>query len=134
MSNSVVTVFISSNNLHHHVAVFLMSHVSFLVSPSLSTSLSMAFHRRHHFTAVPSAPDVCSVDDICDSCVKLTWEKPNVDGGKAILGYVIEYKEPTSSRWMTYNTAPVKDTMTSGTACVRPTAYRESVSVGWGDH
>ena len=40
----------------------------------------------------------------------LSWSKPKSDGGKKILGYVIEYKEPSSNRWKPANDIPCSDT------------------------
>jgi hypothetical protein len=64
--------------------------------------------------AAPDAPGTPKVDDVDESSVTLTWTKPKNDGGKKIQGYVIEYKDVTSNRWKTYNEAPVKETMLTG--------------------
>ena len=55
-----------------------------------------------------------AVEDVDDSSVTLKWNKPKSDGGKKLLGYVIEYKEPSSNRWKTYNDVPMKETRATG--------------------
>ena len=64
--------------------------------------------------AVPDSPSNLAVDDVDDNAVTLKWSKPKSDGGKKLLGYVIEYKELSSGRWKTYNEVPLKDTMATG--------------------
>ncbi|KAK3703484.1 hypothetical protein RRG08_024788 [Elysia crispata] len=59
----------------------------------------------------PESPMNIGVEDVDDSSVTLKWNKPKSDGGKKLLGYVIEYKEPSSNRWKTYNDVPMKETM-----------------------
>lgn len=49
-----------------------------------------------------------------ESSVTLDWTKPRSDGGKKILGYVIEYKEPTANRWKTFNEIPIKELSGTG--------------------
>ena len=65
-------------------------------------------------SAAPENPSSVVVDDIDESSVTLKWNKPKNDGGKKLLGYVIEYKEISSGRWKTYNEMPIKETMHTG--------------------
>ena len=51
------------------------------------------------FQAVPKKPEKIKSSSTEESVVDLSWSKPNDHGGKEILGYVVEYKESTSSEW-----------------------------------
>ena len=42
--------------------------------------------------------------DITKSSVALGWSRPKDDGGSAITGYFIEYKEVSSEKWSRYET------------------------------
>lgn len=55
-----------------------------------------------------------TVDDVDEASVTLKWNKPKSDGGKKLDGYVIEYKEPSSNRWKTYNETPIKESLATG--------------------
>lgn len=67
-----------------------------------------------YVTATPESPLQVAVDDVDEASVTLKWNKPKSDGGKKIDGYVIEYKEPSSNRWKTYNEVPLKETLATG--------------------
>ncbi|XP_038051694.1 twitchin-like [Patiria miniata] len=55
----------------------------------------------------PGKPKIASYDrDRAD----LQWAEPQSDGGDAITGYIIEKKDPKSSRWSKVNKAPVLGT------------------------
>nr|XP_034332878.1 twitchin isoform X27 [Crassostrea gigas] len=63
---------------------------------------------QHPYTQ-PDAPGHVSVVDIDESAVTLSWSKPRNDGGKKIVGYVVEYKDPTTGRWKEANDFPIDE-------------------------
>ena len=46
----------------------------------------------------PNAPVKLSVEGSTDTSVSLVWKPPASDGGRAVKGYEIEWKMPTSSK------------------------------------
>ncbi|CAL1540886.1 unnamed protein product, partial [Lymnaea stagnalis] len=78
------------------------------VSEPLETNLSIV--AQHPWTT-PESPISIFVDDVDEASVTLKWNKPKSDGGKKLEGYVIEYKEPSSNRWKTFNDVPIKETI-----------------------
>ena len=63
-----------------------------------------------YLLAVPSAPEVPSVNEIFkDSCV-ITWRAPLSDGGTPVTGYFIERHTKSSPSWYRINTSPMSDT------------------------
>lgn len=58
---------------------------------------------------VPSQPDAPTVRDMNSTWVELEWEPPN-DGGSKILEYILQYKEPSSSKWIVANAQPIQGT------------------------
>nr|XP_006823015.1 PREDICTED: titin-like [Saccoglossus kowalevskii] len=48
---------------------------------------------------IPDAPGTPIISDINATSVTLTWSPPHSDGGSPIVGYLVERKEKTSSRW-----------------------------------
>ncbi|CAG5133824.1 unnamed protein product, partial [Candidula unifasciata] len=77
---------------------------------------------QHQFTT-PESPVQVAVDDVDEASVTLKWSKPKSDGGKKLDGYVIEYKEPSSNRWKTYNEVPLKETMATVKGLENDTEY-----------
>ena len=67
--------------------------------------------------ATAEGPTSVKVEDVDEDSVTLAWTKPKNDGGKKIVGYVVEYKEPGSNRWKTFNDVPCKDTQLTGQCC-----------------
>ncbi|KAL8579176.1 hypothetical protein ACOMHN_010760 [Nucella lapillus] len=90
----------------HEYNFRVMAENEFGVSEPLESTLPTV--AQYPYTA-PEAPGNLRVDDIDESSVTLMWTKPRNDGGKKIQGYVIEYKDPSASRWKTYNETPIKD-------------------------
>ena len=41
--------------------------------------------------------------DIDESAVTLSWSKPRNDGGKQIVGYIVDYNDPTTGCWKEAN-------------------------------
>lgn len=66
------------------------------------------------FSARPDAPGHPSIMDIDESVVTLSWTKPRNDGGKKIVGYVVEYKDPTTGRWKEANDYPCDECVYQG--------------------
>lgn len=58
---------------------------------------------------VPSQPDPPTVRDIDSTWAEVEWESP-LDGGSRILGYVLQYKEPTFGKWINASARPLEAT------------------------
>lgn len=48
---------------------------------------------------VPDKPDQPDVTDVDKNEMTVKWSSPYSDGGSKITGYIVEMKEPYSSRW-----------------------------------
>ena len=64
--------------------------------------------------STPDAPDKVEVDDVDEDSITLTWQKPKDDGGDRVTGYVVEVREPGSSKWKPANDFPIRDTFFTG--------------------
>lgn len=60
--------------------------------------------------------------------MKVTWKKPKSDGGSDITGFVIEMKEPFSSRWVTVGKTGPTDTTFMATALTEGNQYEFRVA------
>ena len=49
---------------------------------------------------VPEPPSKPYVKEMTSSSIVLQWEPPQLDGGKPITGYAVEFKETGVSMWM----------------------------------
>ncbi|OZC09937.1 hypothetical protein X798_03043 [Onchocerca flexuosa] len=58
---------------------------------------------------VPSQPGPPTVRDMDSTWAEMEWEPP-LDGGSKILGYVLQYKEPGSSKWINASSRPIDGT------------------------
>ena len=58
---------------------------------------------------MPDPPGSPETTDMDTTWVKLHWDRPLKDGGSPIIGYHIEFREPSSQRWMLANPVPAKD-------------------------
>lgn len=58
---------------------------------------------------VPSQPEPPTIRDMNSTWAELEWEPPN-DGGSKILGYILQYKEPTSTKWISASAQPITNT------------------------
>uniref|UniRef100_A0A1I7VVS1 non-specific serine/threonine protein kinase n=1 Tax=Loa loa TaxID=7209 RepID=A0A1I7VVS1_LOALO len=58
---------------------------------------------------VPSQPDPPTVRDMDSTWAEVEWEPPS-DGGSKILGYMLQYKEPGSSKWINASARPTQIT------------------------
>lgn len=54
---------------------------------------------------VPGQPEPPTVRDMDSTWVDLEWEAPR-DGGSKIIGYQIQYRDPSSAKWITFNIEP----------------------------
>ena len=54
-----------------------------------------------YFIATPTRPGKPEIGDIGDASVTVSWTKPDSDDRFPITGYVVEYKEASSSDWLT---------------------------------
>ena len=50
----------------------------------------------------PGQPQNLSIINMTASSLTLQWEKPRNDGGSKINGFIVEYKEVNSTRWIRY--------------------------------
>ncbi|CAL9697291.1 unnamed protein product [Knipowitschia caucasica] len=50
---------------------------------------------------VPSSPGKVTLVDVTANCVKLSWEKPDHDGGSKITSYVVEMQTEDEDSWTT---------------------------------
>lgn len=57
----------------------------------------------------PSQPDPPTVREMDSTWAEVEWEPPS-DGGSKILGYVLQYKEPGSSKWINASARPIENT------------------------
>ncbi|KAL3982100.1 Fibronectin type III domain family protein [Acanthocheilonema viteae] len=58
---------------------------------------------------VPSQPDPPTVRDMDSTWAEVEWEAPP-DGGSKILGYVLQYKEPASNKWINASARAIEGT------------------------
>lgn len=75
------------------------------------------------FSDVPDAPKKLQPSEITRSCVTLSWEPPESDGGSVVTGYIVERKSPSSSRWARVNKSPIRDTVYSVTELIEGSEY-----------
>ncbi|KHN73749.1 Twitchin [Toxocara canis] len=55
---------------------------------------------------IPGQPDAPVVKDMDSTWAELEWDTPP-DGGSKIVGYVVQYREPSSSKWIVANAQAV---------------------------
>lgn len=72
---------------------------------------------------VPSPPSKPDIVDTERNKVRLSWERPSSDGGSKIQGYSVEYKEPSSSKWLVANTDLIKSTTFTVTGLINNKEY-----------
>ena len=53
--------------------------------------------------ATPAAPDTPTITDVTKRSCTLSWRAPTRDGGDAVSGYAVEYREAGTSRWTRAN-------------------------------
>uniref|UniRef100_A0A3Q0KKY1 non-specific serine/threonine protein kinase n=1 Tax=Schistosoma mansoni TaxID=6183 RepID=A0A3Q0KKY1_SCHMA len=64
-------------------------------------------------STVPGAPGNLTPTDVDANKVTLEWTKPKSDGGRRIIGYVVEYKPVNSDEWRTAPEGLVKGNSTT---------------------
>ncbi|XP_033116214.1 twitchin-like [Anneissia japonica] len=57
----------------------------------------------------PGSPSVPVVEEMTKSSATVAWTPPENDGGSPVTGYLVEYKEPESNKWLKANNFPLKD-------------------------
>ena len=60
---------------------------------------------------LPSSVCNLKVDDITRNAVKLSWSKPDFDGGSTISSYYVSYKKKHDEKWNTIKTRQLKTTL-----------------------
>ena len=63
-----------------------------------------------YFKGKPDRPGKLTVFDIAITKMILRWYHPDVDGGTPITGYIVDYKEDSSSNWNKVNEDAALDT------------------------
>ena len=82
-------------------------------------------------TGVPEPPSKPCVKEMTSSSLVLEWESPQLDGGKPIMGYAVEFKETGVTMWMPAvpfvagNTAFIDDLTPGATYQFRVSANNE---------
>lgn len=71
----------------------------------------------------PSPPRNPKVEEQRKTHIKLSWELPETDGGSEILGYIVERKTSSSSRWIRCNKSPVNELTMTITDVMESTKY-----------
>uniref|UniRef100_H2YFD6 Titin n=1 Tax=Ciona savignyi TaxID=51511 RepID=H2YFD6_CIOSA len=60
--------------------------------------------------ALPGAPGTPQVSSVSKDSMTIVWMEPVNDGGTEVTGYIVERKEPKSSRWIRASRAPITQT------------------------
>ena len=71
----------------------------------------------------PAPPGTPKIEDFDKNWVELTWEPPFSDGGSRILGYTVEYKDPTDPKWLIANATLIKGTTFKVTGLIEGREY-----------
>ncbi|CAF4189098.1 unnamed protein product [Rotaria sp. Silwood2] len=58
----------------------------------------------------PGAPGQPQINEITNSSIALTWDKPSSDGGGPVTGYYIEKREENTDKWIPVNMSPCQST------------------------
>lgn len=56
-----------------------------------------------NFVDVPESPGAPEALDMDTTWVSLHWDRPDRDGGSKILGYHLEFREPSAHKWILVN-------------------------------
>ena len=76
----------------------------------------------------PGSPHNLSIYDMTPSSLNLKWEKPRSDGGNKINGYIVEYREVNSARWIRACRALIGDTQFTVNDLLEGESYEFRVS------
>ena len=93
-----------------------------------ATSLLHQTNSCLNFTDVPGAPGKPEISDIDATHMTVTWTAPESDGGSRILGYIVERKEGTSTRWVRVNRELMMDLTMMVTGLTERSEYQFRVS------
>lgn len=67
----------------------------------------MVYYIYDIFTDPPKAPGKPTITDYDNMSVTLQWEPPSDNGGRPVLGYVIEMKDKFTADWVEVRTHPL---------------------------
>ena len=76
----------------------------------------------------PGAPEKPTASDIDSHKMTVSWSPPKSDGGSPIIGYTVDRKDVTSSRWITVNTDLVSETSHTVTGLNERSEYQFRVT------
>lgn len=62
-----------------------------------------------HVIDKPSQPGEIDIISVTKDCITIHWLRPELDGGKEILGYWIEFRQAGESAWKKCNKERSKD-------------------------
>ena len=71
----------------------------------------------------PGAPRSVKVTEAFKTSMTLTWEEPEEDGGSPVIGYTVERKLTSSSRWVKVNTELVSELTLNASDLVDDNVY-----------
>ena len=76
----------------------------------------------------PGSPQNLSIYNLTPSSLTLKWDKPRTDGGNKVNGYIVEYKDINSSRWVRASRSLIGDTEFTVTDLLEGESYEFRVS------
>ena len=76
----------------------------------------------------PTQPQNLSIYNLTPSSLTLKWDKPRNDGGSKVNGYIVEYKEINSTRWIRASRSLVGDTQFTVNELLEGESYEFRVS------
>ena len=68
------------------------------------------------------------MSDVKATNMQVSWTPPDFDGGTPIIGYLVEYKQSTSSQWIRVNSNKSTDTTILVNELHEQTQYQFRVS------
>lgn len=80
------------------------------------------------FTDLPGPPENVHTTDVSKKNVSLTWEPPLSDGGTPIIGYLVEQKQTSSTRWVQLTKSPIPELTYDVTDVIENQEYEFRVS------
>ena len=80
------------------------------------------------FLGKPDSPSQPTVSDIKATQMRVSWTPPDFGGGTPIIGYLIEYKESSSTNWVRVSMHRSTDTTIIANDLHENTQYQFRVS------